>query len=376
MIIAAINVTFDPFWMHRGPWSSYWKPTPRQLTSRVTKGEVAARDAIDVALLGDSRVLWGLNPDHPRLKSLGSSYNFGMVGTSIEEASRVLDLLLDNPKRQLKLVIWVVQPEFVARDRLPRQNFDYHLSRLNPALDPGTRWFSSLWSRDATQQSWSLLWSTRTADPVARTGYSPVLRETPISQEEFTSYIQGQTCHFADKNLSNDSMEMEPELSRQFARCSKRGIRLDVVIPPSHACYWQFLEEHGWGPRVEAGKRCLTGIVAAANEAGVDSESTPYVHLWDFSMGDGPISEPLPGATTPIVMQWHNDAVHFKPALGDRLLDLVRSDPSASEEFGVELTVANLESHLAKPRAYHPRDLKRTPQIHRIADRIDSVKRR
>ena len=85
-IVVGLEILLDPCWIYRGPWSSYWHPLERQLMSRVNKGEVAAHDPITVALMGDSRMLWGINPLHPRLAARGKTYNFGMVGSSIHEA--------------------------------------------------------------------------------------------------------------------------------------------------------------------------------------------------------------------------------------------------------------------------------------------------
>lgn len=364
VVLGAINMSIDPFWIYRGPWSSYWHPVERQLISRINKAEVAARDPIDVALLGDSRVLWGMDPVDPHLQAIGRTYNLGMIGTSIVEAAGMLDLLLRNP-HQPKLVIWVISPEFVVYDRRPQRNFDYRLSRLNPDLNPIQRTFTSLWSRDATEQLGSLI-SRKTPDgPNLMSGYSPESQEIPVGRELFLSYIEGQIVHFTGNDSPKESNEMESVLRERFQQCAARGIRLEVIIPPSHTSYWAYLEEHGWGARVEAGKRCLTQIVAATNDVQSVSGSTALVRLWDFSVGESLINEPLPQADQPKVMTWHRDAVHFKPRLGQEIVQVILDQPDAQPAFGVALTPANLDSHLELARSFvqRNRDPQRTIQI-------------
>lgn len=353
--VGALNIIVDPFWIHRGPWSSYWRPVMKQASSRIAKGEIAARDRIDVALIGDSRMLSGLDPEHPVLTRLGHTYNFGMTSTTVEEATRVLELLLHQNRHQPKLVLWIIQPEFLVYDRRPKHQFDYRLSRLNPAEDPASRWLNSIWSREATSRTVDLFRFRR------ETGNSLVLGSDRLFSREPTGDLKSfqKACRDLRKSYLQTSsipsgVEMEKPVGRIFQECAHRGIQLEVIIPPSHAMYWECLKQIGWYDRVELGKRSLVQLAeSACLGQRAPRNATPPVRVWDFSGFDGPAAEPIPNENSPL--QWHCDPVHFTRKLGDRIINRVTGEPGIEPDFGTLLTTEALEMHITAWR----RDLDR-----------------
>jgi hypothetical protein len=60
-------------------------------------------------------------------------------------------------------------------------------------------------------------------------------------------------------------------------------------------------------------------------------------------------------------MRWHWEPGHFKKELGDLVLDRILDVPAPAdtpvEDFGIKLTPANIESHLAGVRSHRDRYL-------------------
>ncbi len=347
--ITAFNVLIDPYWIYRGPWSSARWPAESQHCSRIAKAEMARQEPIDVALLGDSRALWGLDPRQPSLEQHGVAYNLAMIAASIHESSQLLDVLLSKTTHPPKAVIWLLQPEFVVLDRRPQQNFDYQFSRLNPKYDERQGMLNSLWGSHTTCQSALLVQDAlRPQRPEIIRGYAVRGAVEPRTRQKFYEYSEQQRSYLAGQQWSVEAPEMESVLRRQWSECAQRGIRVDVVIPPSHALYWQLLASEGCGERVDAGKRCLVKLAEDANEL-ADGERP--IRVWDFSGFTGLAAEPPPSGSEAKTLVYHEDAVHFTKTLGDLLIRRLDGPLEEHPDFGVELTADNLDSHLTAWKA-------------------------
>lgn len=342
LAIGAFNYLTDPFWIHRGPVSSYWRPSIKQISSRVAKGEVAARDAMDVALVGDSRTLYGLDPSHPALARVGSVYNLGMPAASVEEATRLMEVLVLRNPQPPELILWIIQPEFMVCDRQPKYHEDYRLSRLNPAQDRLSCWLHSLWSREATKRSIDFVKRRLKNDRTAIRGAEPESHFQPIvSFQTFDTACQNMRATYLSQSAQPSGVEMEEPVARMFQACIERGIQLEVIIPPSHAVYWESLERIDWTDRVELGKRTLVELAERAN----CKQANSPVRIWDFSGFTGPAAEEIPWENSPI--RWHADPVHFTRPLGDAIISRVMNEPIPWSDFGKVLTPENVDQHLA-----------------------------
>ena len=269
----------------------------------------------------------------------------------------------------------MIPPEFVTYDRRPQQNFDYRRSRLNCEIGSWERMFENIWSREAIQQLWPLVSTSESTSPCLTAGYKQIVRDEPFRRQKFFMHIEGQTRHFSNDGAFSDSPEMESRLSDLFTLCAARGIHVDVVIPPSHAYYWQTLEEQDWGRRIETGKRCLTQIIAAANTKQVESHSRGSIRLWDFVTEEELASESLPEENSTTLMTWHFDSVHFRPRLGDMVINTITEPTDLNTGFGVQITPENLESHLENVRQQLQRNPERSPRPIQIANRTRSTHR-
>ncbi len=350
-VLGAVNYVVDPFWIHRGPWSSYWRPIALQLSSRVAKGEVAARDPVDVAIVGDSRTLRGVDPTHPALARVGRTYNFGMPAATVGETADLMAVLLqDNPHRPT-LILWVLQPEFLVVDRRPQHHWDYAFSRLNREQTAAVRWFHSVWSREATLRSLDLVKGRWTTQEAAFLG-SPDRTDGDriVNRKTFERECQVLRTLYLQETTPPVGVEMEQPVGRMFDACARRGVRLEVVIAPSHAIYWKCLDEIGWTDRVELGKRTLVKLAHAAESSPRGSEAhASKVRIWDFSGFAGRAAERIPVDDGPI--HWHADPVHFTRSLGDAVVSRVMGEETTDGELGRELSTDNVEAHLAEWRS-------------------------
>jgi hypothetical protein len=132
--------------------------------------------------------------------------------------------------------------------------------------------------------------------------------------------------------------------------------RLTLLISPAHARLWEALYQGGLWPVFEDWKRELVHI---NDDEARRARRAPFAVL-DFSGFNVYSTEAVPAAgDQETQMRWYWESSHYRKELGERVLDRVLSyrapehEPAA--DFGVQVTPANLESHLAGIRKAHAR---------------------
>ena len=133
--------------------------------------------------------------------------------------------------------------------------------------------------------------------------------------------------------------------------CHKNNIELYMLISPAHARQWELIASAGMWGKFERWKQQMVHF----NDAMARMYQRPAFPLWDFSGFNSYTTEPVPklGDKTKM-MQWYWESSHYRKELGDRVLDKVLgySDPNRSiaDDFGVLITLDNIEQHLKKIR--------------------------
>lgn len=123
------------------------------------------------------------------------------------------------------------------------------------------------------------------------------------------------------------------------------NIRLLFFITPTHVSL-QYLEGSTGAAQnhLAAWKRAVTDAVAASN---AQHPAQPPIQLWDFSVVNDVIAEPVPDEKNDHLMQWYLDPSHYRDRLGDMVLQtLFTGKPSltpAGEAFGYLLTPETVE---------------------------------
>ncbi|HZL25232.1 MAG TPA: hypothetical protein VFC39_01740 [Acidobacteriaceae bacterium] len=136
-------------------------------------------------------------------------------------------------------------------------------------------------------------------------------------------------------------------LARMRSICNSGSIQCYFLIYPYHADILEMFDAAGMWQLFEAWKRDAVALLTS-------SANGPPAVLWDFSGYTQYAKEqvPPPGDKT-VAMRWYWEAGHFKAALGQKMLD--RMIGGSTEDFGVRLSLANIDLHLKQLRVQQDR---------------------
>lgn len=344
--VVALNLLVDPFGAY--PFAALKKLQPYRsgVATRESKAELAARGTFDTLVLGSSRMRVGLPTDHPAYGSTNVC-NLGLSGTTLAETGGALDFALKkNPARRVLL-----GADFHMFSESRGVDPTYEVSRFNPRLDLLEYHGRNLLGARALGEAWPLFkdWMRGRPPLVGDRGSVPkYLPERASQREAFAKRLRTSLVAAGAEGSfvrSADRLETFRQMVRQ---CRRDGVELIVFIPPIHALQLEAVRAAGQWPNYEEWKRDLVRILA-------EEGATASVPLWDFQGFTGVLAEPVPteGDRT-TRMKYYLEASHFTPALGGLVLErmLHPANGGADESsFGVRLTPANLEAHLAATRA-------------------------
>ncbi len=350
--IAAFNIAIDPFRAFRTGFSEARYARAWLGTRRVSKGEVLRHGACRVLLLGTSRVERGFDPSHPGWGT-AETYNMGLGATNMWEQLRVfryaleheplehvvvgLDMLMFNSNRQYE---WDFrQSVFNTTKRYP----DYRLGTVlsNYAVESSRRVLERLDENvtDANDDH-GFLPKGVGAGFDYRGASVKLLRGFMTNPKSYGPYM--------------DDGSRWAMLKEMVETCRARGVRLTIVMPPSHALDMEMLWVSGNWAAFEAWKRRIVEMADAENARSGDGDVWSVV-VWDFTTHAGRNAEVLPGAGEGRVMKDWLETSHFTSAYGDdviaRVTGAARDGSGAAEEgLGVRLTGENIEAHLEQLR--------------------------
>jgi hypothetical protein len=343
---AAFNLVVDPqrvFGLVEWPSIAPYKA---QSLEAAGKAEVAARGGADVVLLGDSRVMIGLDPSHPALAREGRVENLAFAGASAFEAARMLQIALDAPHPP-RLVLWGVDAESLAS--LARADLRPHLleTRLNPDVDLWRYYRRHLVGQGATGASIDVLRRSlfRTRIPWTRSGQK-IDWEVRAPNAYLANHGTLAPRLKAQENWSPPEQTGMEACEPWLASAQQAGVRLILFLPPSHALFQEALY-----PRSELRKYrsdCLIDLVLSIERLNAAAPRQPPIELWDFTGFTEWHTEPFPTATVSRTLRWHWDAVHFRDELGDIVLDRMLGDAREPAELGARLSSETLPGHFAR----------------------------
>lgn len=354
-MVCALHLSSDPYYLFRtelalAPGERFQPEL--HLHVRQWKAHRLAHGDIAVVLLGSSRVEYGIDPLHPRLRSIGRTFNAGIPGASMMEiAAYGRHAIAANP---IKRVILGLDPLMFDSRTRPKPDFDSsrlklpgnRLFEVHRHLDRLTTVLSHQGTADAItsaigvdleaiaypyypngQRHWERQYRTvADAGGVARN-----FRERgPEQRREFLA---------ADFREGNDAWRSFDELLEALA---DSGTRVDVFFSPSHAFECMIIASAGQAKAHAMIKRRVMERLDATRSASPGFRFT----LTDFSCANAVTSEEVPGDASSR-MDRYFDYSHYRTNVGDRVIErIVGGIPDPG--FGVVLSPGNIVAVLSE----------------------------
>lgn len=388
VVIVCVTVVVDPYGIFNMPRIKGWtanKPAAPHWP-RLSKPYLLEAANPATLVLGSSTVDLGIDPEGPAWPDARQPvFNLGIE--MAKPATQLLYLRNALATTSPKLVLIgasfddamimpashiagasTAVPELAKFDNRLRlgdsgePNLDYRLGQIQNAV------FATL-SFQALRDSIKTLSSQRDpfANVLTRLGFD--------TGGPFVRWIadEGQNAFFLDKDAykAHDLVKWRPQpaLAVQpvldaVALAQQHGATVIVFLLPTHADNMELLRQVGLTNRYHAWK---TELVAAIEHMAQNRERVP---VWDFGGFTPYTTEPVPlkGDTTH-QLRWFWDLVHFRPELGDLMLQWML-DQNGPGDLGVQVTSAGLPARAAAYEdaqrtwiAAHPADVARIAGI-------------
>lgn len=352
---AAVALMVDPYRLGISPTGlREAAPRPRavqQLPLVKRRGIVLA--APRTLILGNSRAEIGFDPRSAAWPGDWQVvYNAAIPGSWLRTDFATLGMALDNaPIRHV--VIGLEFLDFLTEDDEPLVDDDEAVASAAPTSAPALR---TIFSLDSLADSVATILAAGdpfAADTTSR-GFNPLREYVPMVRRggHASLFIQRDTENARryaklPKSLYRRGGETSASwryLKRVQDLADARGVTVQFVIYPYHAHTLELFRAAGLWPLFEEWKRALVARVATRGEPG-------RCALWDFSGYHRYATEPVPAAGDTRDMHWYWEGGHFKPALGQRMLERVVGANGGDPSFGTCLSPANIETAIAAIRA-------------------------
>lgn len=298
-------------------------------------------------VMGSSRVHDGVNPRHFLLQDTAFApvYNLGIDMNRIHESLQYLKHSLIHT--EVKRVILGL--DFFMFNAFQKVNSNFDSSLVGRKVNLGDYISTSLLSRDALADSIKTIKISYT-QPERKEfqgdGFRPgnfvfyKVKDYSLlhyyTNYIFLSSLPSETKYYAEMSLDEQVFHDFEEILKI---CRQNNIDIKLYISPAHANLdgegiaaaerWQMMEE--WKRRV------------------VDIAGKYDAPLWDFSGYNSVTTEPV---KTPMKYYW--DSSHFTEFTSDLILKRILGSTEQAREvpadFGVQVSSANIESHLEKVR--------------------------
>lgn len=303
--------------------------------SRTAKAALIRQNAIDVAILGSSRPLAALDPEHEVFRGM-RAYNLALPGTNIFEQWDLFCYLMEHtaPKHILLCI------DFAFFDGARGGFDDFEKSLLNPKQSLSECWAESLFSVYALQKSWDVLSRYRSAQPQAYTPLGLRISESDAGWHDRFRLVLSQAARVAHLFPPPDAYAPERiAIVRDMVDLAQaRGCEITILILPMHATMLELMFQFEQWPKVE---RWTRDLMASLNGA--------EVSVWDCTGFSARQRETIPPDTD--AMTWFTDPSHCSRAYGDLILRTVMGRPRPADgrddPVFVKLDQGTLDGHLA-----------------------------
>lgn len=356
LLVIAFNASIDPygsFGLFNIQGINIEKPLALKGGGRRLKATEAVKGDYKTVILGNSRALYALDPNHPLLKNR-ATYNLALPGTNIHEIYQTFKFARQN--LELESVIFPVSfDDFSDQAELGADFKQSRFSGSNIFWEnlPGLISFNQI---EDSLKTILINLKRKLTDPAYYTDKRGLnvqkMRETRPRElfnksilEIFKPAPDGSPGGFS---YSQEGLNLVQAI---LSDCLEHGIQLYLFIPPVHARHMEAWRLSGNFANFEQWKRDLVRILTQT----ADQIGRPAPPLWDFTGYNAINNEAIPANDNTEPMQWYVECSHFTKRLGDLMLETILnpgglSKAATPEGFGTVLTPENIESHLAQIR--------------------------
>lgn len=316
ILTAAINIVVNPLDYFNATEIAYLNREKPQLPphlSGVYKSVELARKKPEAILFGTSRVKVGLDPAHVEKEINQRVVNSALAGMIPREAYEYFEYVLSQGA-PLKTVIYGL--EFFCFGKLLDQRKVNLTTHLKKGVFENTIFF--LFNKDVLQSSYEIVALNLSDSPKAVSAALDVNDDLKFLKSAFEN-----TDFYKDFEVSQDQIDYFEKLVK---RCRELDIDLKVFFSSPKAIYWESLFKNGLWPELENLKRHLCAIYP----------------IWDFS-GYNSVTT-LSAEKTPY--SFYYECSHFKPCVGELILNRLYDRPDALDHFGLLLTPDTVNASL------------------------------
>ena len=354
--IATLNWLIDPFAM-------YWSPQLNNINmikpesgkrSRIAKAYQIENVKPQILIVGNSRVEMGLNPDH-QVFNKKRVYNQGMPGASVamQVDYAINAIMLDTDIEEIFVAVDFL--DFLidtSRSQKTSSSYQFRLSNL----DDGSSHASLLRLKEKTGLIFSidaLIASITTitqqkslVNSTKPNGFNNPLSYIQIMNTEGIKPLFKQKLAEISTRIEKDTLKIvtQPKpvyspvyshIGRLIEVAKRNNIKLTFFINPYHMSYLQTLSDNQQWSNFQLWKTTLVKYLAA-------KQGSDFA-LWDFSLSNNYINEPVDIDNAKKQMKWFWEPAHYKEALGDLLLLKLNEENKLNNTFGIQLTENNIQ---------------------------------
>lgn len=301
----------------------------------------------DALLMGTSRVLFALNPNHPDLSEF-NAYNMGLKGPHIVDLVLIASRAIKRKSIKtivLELGFRMFSSEAATADTADRAHIVTNLSVLDHIENTLDRRILRASIRTITasrEQHSNKFYFNGLLEPPDHFTRAP-MRDV---FDRNLRIVMRQYVGFRKYGYDLTNTQLLADLLRQ---CRDRGIVVKLYFSPVHAMDLETVRITGqWGV-YERWKRDV--VNAVEREAGQNGRET--IQLWDFSGYNSITTEPIPDdAGSDRRMKWYLDSHHYTEDVGNmiitRMFSTTAGHPEVPDDFGVLVRNNNIETHLKR----------------------------
>jgi hypothetical protein len=373
--VTTLNLVVDPFGVHQVVRNASWAPYKSHGRGRTGKAEMVRQGPWDTVLLGSSRAENGIDPAHPAWCSK-RVLNVALGGPNLYEVGYVFRYVVEHGDVK-RIVLFI---DLLMFDERGTFAMDFTQSRFDPETNILEYRLGHLLGYRAVDASYQTILRARRDIAPVRTelGFRVWERRRSAVARGYRYQFDRVILEYLSRDSINSYIGYNHSLSRLalfeeiVATCREKDIALIVIIPPVHALQLETMRIGGVWNTFETWKRDLVAVLRRDHEKRPQAGAIP---LWDFTGYSTMLIDPVPAeGDAQTTMSWFWECSHFKKELGDLVIHRVLDDDAAGKDaqsdFGVLLTLENLDDHLKKIRddrewyaREHPEEIARVERL-------------